>query len=246
MNRKTTPILLGIVFLLSVFLFFSSDFKPAMNPQIRKPNSLDPITEKNGVSTFQENSIGSKSEKDEKPLVINRHPLHLRSRNQNELSFAFVKSLITNPDRFSEQVIFQQGTERFTSIPGIVAIPTKDLTESEAQSQIGRYLGLSVIQSDNPDVLEKGYPLVANQQRGSLALVTGNVKVSYHQPINAQQFEYTFGLKLIENFPEIHLSLFSTEQTNVRKIVEIVNSLRSQTGVESVSLDIIDRIQGPN
>lgn len=162
-----------------------------------------------------------------------------------ELTRENVKSLLEDPSRIQEQISFQQGSERFTSLPGVYAVSNQELKDSEAYQVIGSFLGLPVVRTDNPELTEKSYSLVVEKERGALALVTGNLKVAHSDSITAKQIEEAFGLKLLESFPPIGLSIFSAQSQNVKSLLQLAESIRTSSGVERVTLDLIDRVRKP-
>jgi len=165
--------------------------------------------------------------------------------NPKELSREMVRALLEDPNLIPSQVSFQQGAERFTSLPGVYVIPNQELRDSQAQEVIGSFLGLSVIRTDNPEMAEKFYSLVVEKDRGALALVTGNLKVAHSDSITAKQLEEAFGLKLLESFAPIGTSIFSTPSHNLKSLLQLAESIRSSSGVERVTLDLIDRARKP-
>jgi len=165
--------------------------------------------------------------------------------SSRELTRESVKAFLEDPNLIPAQVSFQQGPERFTSLPGLYAISNQDLKDSEGYEIIGSFLGLSVVQTDNPELTEKSYRLVVEKERGALALVTGNLKVAHSDSLKAKQIEEAFGLKLLESFPSIGMSIFSTQAQDLKGLLQIADSVRASSGVERVTLDLIDRLRKP-
>jgi len=232
---------LGLLSFLGINYFLKSNKNPA--PLLGSVGNPGAPIEKEKIDSQLGQDKGSP--RNEKEALFPNKPNN-REISETTLSSDLINSLLTDPALAPERLIFQQGRERFTVLPGLVAISTDEASEYDPKAIVGKVLGLTVIKSKVVQSSEKAYPIVVESRRGSLALVTGNLKIQHAESLDLPKLEEAFGLKLLQNFTTIQVSIFSSQTNQVKSLLQIAESMRTISGVERVTLELIDRMRSPN
>ena len=135
---------------------------------------------------------------------------------------ALLKNLKNNLDPDQEQLTFKQDNEEFSSLPGIVAVPTRDLPPNLRDLEIGEFIKFAIFREGDLPKGAQSYPLVLEKTRKN------------------------YQLTLLQTFPPIRLSIFSVEAPSVDKLIAISKAIKKFEGVESVSLDLLSNLPVPH
>jgi len=84
------------------------------------------------------------------------------------------------------------------------------------------------------------FPAVYNEAKGSLAMLTGNVKVATGSPGTAQALAEELNMKLIQSFDDIKVSLFQSGRNTPADLVKLLSALREDKRVQRAELILAD------
>ncbi|MFM8314767.1 MAG: hypothetical protein ACKOA8_10815 [Deltaproteobacteria bacterium] len=140
---------------------------------------------------------------------------------------------------------FSQDSRSYRSLPGIVALPQNNIPGGIPQSsQVLKFLNHTLIKTDDPEVSENGLPVVFDTERGTLALVTGNLTISYRGPLDPV-IASNSNIKIIQNFPQLGMATFSATTKDIGQLTQLVGTLRKNPKVRQVNLELKDHINVP-
>lgn len=158
----------------------------------------------------------------------------------------FVERGLRDPERLDEERAFQQNGRQLIVLPGVLALAPEEGSSGASASGAFEHLGFSVVRTDGKGPLEKGFPVVYDPRVGSLGIITGNVHVKYQDSARPEKWSAQYRMQLAQDFPDISLAFFTTQTKNMESLLELVENLRRENQVESVTLDILETTASPN
>lgn len=157
----------------------------------------------------------------------------------------FIERGLRDPERLEEERAIQQNGRQLVVLPGVMALAPEE-GSSTAFPGTFEHLGFSVVKVDNKSSLERGLPVVYDPRVGSLGIITGNVQIKYEESARPEKWGSQYRMQLAQDFPDISLAFFTTQTKNIDALLDLVENLKRETQVESVTLDILETTASPN
>ncbi|NBW98049.1 hypothetical protein EBR03_00610 [bacterium] len=158
----------------------------------------------------------------------------------------FVERGLRDPERLEEERAFQQNGRQLIVLPGVLALAPEEVNPGASASGAFEHLGFSVVKTEGRGQVERGFPVVYDPQVGSLGIITGNVQVKYRDSARPEKWSAQYRMQLAQDFPDISLAFFTTQTKNMEALLELVENLRRENQVESVTLDVLEANSHPN
>jgi hypothetical protein len=204
----------------------SSKIDPSSSSQLGAPS--DPGSRQ--ISTDEIRAIGSLAKKQ---VIV--PPM------TNEEYF---EKYLRDPERARDEKEFSQLQGRYRTLPGVLAYKTNELPPDLSSSVLKEFLSFSLVKGQLDErTPDKTFPVIFDLKQGTLAIVTGSIKVYFEDDLQSSAFERQFNLTLVQEFPDIKVASFRSSAPSVNELILTVQAIQKQAGVKNAALVLIDSVR---